>query len=98
MISQDRSDRHFSHLVYRYVMLRGRTLFFFGRGQRSFEVTRGQNPKPSLTQYLKVGMTDTLHIWDIDCHVERKNPFDFGGGFRSYEVTGRKCVKTSNGL
>ncbi|KAJ8044390.1 hypothetical protein HOLleu_07124 [Holothuria leucospilota] len=27
-ISQDSNDRHFSYLVYRFVMLRGRTLLF----------------------------------------------------------------------
>ncbi|KAJ8027870.1 hypothetical protein HOLleu_29945 [Holothuria leucospilota] len=55
----------------------------FDGGQRSPGVTRGQNLKALLTQYLEMR------------YGKRKNPIIFGGGQRSSGVTGGQTLKTS---
>ncbi|KAJ8026121.1 hypothetical protein HOLleu_33873 [Holothuria leucospilota] len=45
-ISQDRIDRHFSYLVYRFVMLRGRTLLFLEEVEGHRRSPEVKNRKP----------------------------------------------------
>ena len=59
-ISQDRNDRHFSYLVYRFVMLRGRTLLFLVEVKghfRSLEV-KLRKPRKWLVITISQGSND----------------------------------------
>ena len=66
----------------------------FGGGQRSWGVARGQSLKTLLTQYLKLGSLDKVHIWYVDALWLAEQPYRFW--WRSKVMGGRRGSNSEN--